>query len=117
VIAELRGEVSRLTEDAKCAWANNGILERARQAADAEVERLKAELPYDWDKYKASQDSLREHMLLVGAEKQAREAAEARLAELRNDVVSAPHSDLRCDSHMCGSECWKIAALDKSAES
>lgn len=52
----------------------------------AEVDRLTAALPYDWDKYKASQESLREHMLLVVSEKQARESAEARLRELRYAV-------------------------------
>jgi len=39
---ELRAEVARLTEDAKCAWVNNRILERARQALFDEVTELKA---------------------------------------------------------------------------
>ena len=41
-IAELEATIKIAIADKDCAWANNGILERARQAADAEVARLQA---------------------------------------------------------------------------
>jgi predicted nuclease with TOPRIM domain len=107
---ELRAEVARLTEDAKCAWVNNGILERARQAQDAEIARLKARgdnhaetlrgiaaMPVEdgarmklWATDGLSGCAPLPETLLdlsdkLNAEKQAREAAEKRLRELRED--------------------------------
>lgn len=73
----------------------NGM-EHKLSEANSEVARLKAALPYEWDKYKASQESLREHMLLVKAEKQAREAAEARLLDVLLSWLSLQAHNTGC---------------------
>jgi chromosome segregation ATPase len=49
------------------------------------------------------------------SEKQAREAAEARLRELREAVEAAPHHD-QCACWHGPCNCWKAAALAKSGE-
>ena len=43
-ISTLEKQVAAAQEDARCAWANAGILERARQAQDATIADLRAQL-------------------------------------------------------------------------
>ena len=79
-------------------------MEAELTAANALIAELKAALPYDWDKYKASQESLREHMLLLSA-------ANARIAEMERDLLYANQAKAGLYS-VIESRGLRIAALE-----
>src|SRR5574343_863312 len=67
-----------LTEEAFAAGAASRDAEM--QKCMSEISKLKDALGYDWDKYKASQEALREHMQIVAQK-------DAEIAELSADAM------------------------------
>lgn len=67
--------------------AHDGHAEAENAALTKQNAQLRLHLPYDWDKYQASQESIREHMQLLAAEKAARERAEQEVVMLKEALL------------------------------